>query len=151
MKIPVLALLLQGIPECIALYTLAFVIAKIPLEWRKIIILGIFAAFISYVIRLFPITFGVHSIILIGLQFLVLIQIGRTTILTSLKSSLISFLVLVLLETSFIVLIAPLFGINLEMFSHSVKIRIFTTLPQVFILFILAFIIHNRSNKIPRN
>lgn len=150
MKIPLLSLFLQGIPESIATYTLAFVIAKLPLEWKKLAGYGILGAFCSYIIRLLPITFGVHTIFLIGLQFFILIQTGKVTILTSLKASLISFLSLVLLETAFISLLIPLCGINFEDFSNSVTIRILITLPQVFALFFLAFAIHKFSIRIGR-
>jgi hypothetical protein len=47
MRIPILALIFQGIPESIATYTLAFVIAKIPLEWKKLLIIGVSTAFIA--------------------------------------------------------------------------------------------------------
>lgn len=38
MRIPLIVLIFQGVPEGIAIYTLAFVLAKIDLNWRKIIV-----------------------------------------------------------------------------------------------------------------
>lgn len=60
MNVPFIALLLQGIPEQIALVTLAFVIAKLPFTWKKAVLIGTSFAVFAYVIRLFPIPFGLH-------------------------------------------------------------------------------------------
>jgi hypothetical protein len=66
MKIPILALIFQGIPEQIAVATLAFVIADIPLVWKRIIFIGIIVAFTSYILRLFPLTFGIHTVLIMA-------------------------------------------------------------------------------------
>lgn len=76
-KIPLIALLLQGIPEQIAVVTLAFVIARISLKWNKVLLIGIVLAFCAYVIRLFPIPFGIHTILLIFLLFIFLTRLGK--------------------------------------------------------------------------
>jgi len=145
MRIPLLALIFQGIPESIAIYALAFVIAKIPVQWTKIGVIGLLAAICSYIIRLLPITFGVHTIVLIGLMFFILIQIGKVSVLTSVKASLISYLLLILVETICMTSILFITGISIQSFHHSVIIRILTTLPQVFVLFLITYIIHRFS------
>lgn len=53
MNIPLIALFLQGIPETVALVTLAFVIARIPLKWNKALLFGTVLALCAYVVRLF--------------------------------------------------------------------------------------------------
>ncbi len=141
MKIPFLSLILQGIPEQIALVTLAFILARINLEWKKIVAFGVILAFVAYVLRLFPITFGIHTIILIGLLFVFLNQFCHVPLLVSLKASLISYLVLITIEFVFFTSLMALFGMSFEKYLTDVPIRILLGLPQVFILFILAFII----------
>ena len=148
MKIPVLALILQGIPEQIAVATLAFVIAKIPLQWKRIVLIGVLLAFSSYVLRLFPITFGIHTIVIIGLLFILLVKIAKGNLNTALTASLLSFLGLIIAETVCLSILMPLFGVTSEMLFSNITIRVLITLPQVFLLFMLAFVVFKiRSRK----
>ncbi len=147
MKIPFIALILQGIPETIAVATLAFVIAKLPLEWKKIVLCGVILAFSSYVLRLFPITFGVHTIFAIGLLFILLIKIAKSNINTALIASLFSYLAVIITETICLSLLMPLFNVTSEMILANNTIRILITLPQVLVMYILAFIVYKIRNR----
>ncbi len=141
MKIPLLALLFQGIPEQIAVITLALILARTRLEWKKIVLLSIILAFTAYFVRMFPITFGIHTIILIGLLFVFLIQLFQTSVIVALKSSLISMLILIIVEYVSFTILTNLFRISFDTCLTNVPIRILLGMPQVFVLFILAFII----------
>lgn len=151
MQIPLLSLIFQGIPEQIALVTLAFILAKIKIDWKKIVLLGVFLAFTAYALRLLPITFGTHTIILIGLLFPFLIQFCQVPFLIALKASLVSFLTLIVVEYVLFTSIINLFGISFELYFTDVFKRTLIGLPQVFVLFIIAFVIfkirHEREIK----
>lgn len=141
MEIPLIALILQGIPEQIALVTLTFVLARVRLEWKNIVMFGILLAFTAYVLRLLPITFGIHTIIIMGMLFVFSIHFYQAPLLTSLKASLLGMLVLIIVEFVCFTLLTNLFGISFKTYLTDVTIRILLGLPQVFLLFILAFII----------
>ncbi len=147
MEIPLLAFVLQGIPESISILTLSFAIAKKSFQWKKLIVLGFISAFISYLIRLTPIAFGGHTIILMTLHFLFLIKYGGISVINSLKSCLISFLVLIIIESVFINLIMSTWNLTHGMVINSTSIRIVVTMPQVLILFTLAFLIRYQYLK----
>lgn len=148
MKIPLIALILQGIPEQIAVVTLAFVIAKISIDWKKISLIGIILALSSYVLRLFPITFGIHTIVLIALLFIFLIKLNQINLNVALVASLISFLALIITETICIKILMFLFNITSAAIISNTVIRILTSLPQVLIIFLLAYVIYNvRTSK----
>jgi len=142
MKIPLWALVFQGIPEQIAVITLAFVLAKVPIRWKVIIPMGIGFAFIAYVLRILPITFGIYTIILIGFLFFLLVQFCKKPISTSILASLMSYLALILFETAFMSIFMFLLQISLQTLEANVSIRILTGLPHVIGLFLLARIIH---------
>lgn len=148
MKIPLIALILQGIPEQIAVVTLAFVIAKISIDWKKISLIGIILALSSYVLRLFPITFGIHTIVLIALLFIFLIKLNQINLNVALVASLISFLALIITETICIKILMSLFNITSAAIISNTVIRILISLPQVLIMFLLAYVIYNvRTSK----
>ena len=141
-KVPLIALLLQGIPEEIAVVTLAFVISKISLQWKRTILIGIILAISAYVVRLFPISFGIHFVLLIILLFIFLIWLGHGDLSISLFASLLSFLALSIFEFISMSLLMPVFGVTPEIISTNSIIRILITEPQVLLLFLSAFILN---------
>jgi len=143
MKIPLMALILQGIPEQIAVVTLAYVISKISIDWRKISIIGILLALSSYVLRLFPVTFGIHTIMLIAILFIFLIKINQTNLNLALVASLISFLALIITETICLSILMPLLNITpADIISNNV-VRILISLPQVLVMFLLSYFLYS--------
>ena len=147
MKIPFIALILQGIPESVAIVTLSFIIAKIPFYWKRIVIIGLIMAFTSYFIRLFPVTFGIHTVLIIGLEFLLLVQIGKGNINASLIASIISSLAIIIVETVSLITLMPLFGVTSDELVTNTATRILMTLPQVFVMFALAYIVFRISKQ----
>ena len=146
-NIPFIVLILQGIPELIAEVTLVFVIAKIPLKWNKILLIGIVLAIISYVVRMFPIPFGVHTLFLIILLFIALISLGKGDFSLSLLASLLSVLALTIFEFVCLSLLMPVFGLTSESLFTDSFIRIAIAEPQVLLLFITAFLLNKFYRK----
>lgn len=138
---------MQGIPEQTAVVTLAFIIARIPLKWKKIILFGTVLAFISYVMRMFNIPFGIHTILLIILLFITLTWLGKGDFSLSLIASLLSFLALVIIEFVCLSLLMPVFGVTPETLFTNLIIRIVITEPQVFIMFFSAFLLNKLIKK----
>ncbi|MGI6120400.1 MAG: hypothetical protein ACOYIB_07540 [Desulfosporosinus sp.] len=146
-RIPLLALILQGIPEQIAVATLAFVIAKTPLKLKKVILIGIVLAFCAYVIRLFPIPFGMHTISLILLLTILLNRLGKRDIGLSFLATSVTYLVLAILEYICMSVFLFLGGYTLETISYDVVMRIVSGVPHVFLLFISAFFLKKYFKK----
>ncbi len=65
MELSILQWLFQGIPECLALAALAMVLAGRRLEAKSVFLIGLPHAVITYLVRLLPLTFGVHFIIFV--------------------------------------------------------------------------------------
>jgi len=149
MRIPLLSLLLQGIPEQTGAITLAFVIAGIPLKWKRILLIGIFLASCAYIVRLFPIPFGIHSILLLYILFIILTYQTKGDVGLSFIASSASVLVLVIFEFSCMSLFMFLFGFSIENLLNNLAMRIVVGEQHVFLLFISAFLlnrfIHKRS------
>lgn len=140
-------MLLQGIPEQIAVVTLAFVIAKIPLKWNKVILIGIILAFSAYIVRLLPIPFGIHLILLIVLLFIALLWLGEGDFSLSLIACLLSFLALAIFEYVCLSLLMPVFGLTLESLSTELVKRIVIGEFHVLLLFITAFLLNKFYKK----
>lgn len=143
-SIPWLALLLQGIPEQIAVVTLATTIAKLPLKWRELILMGTFLAIIANGIRVLPFPFGTHTIIILLLLFFFLTIKGKADISLSLIASLLTILALIIYELLCLTALAALFAIPKEILVDNQLIRILITEPQVVLLFLTAFLIRRK-------
>jgi hypothetical protein len=159
-------LLLQGIPEQIAVVTLACVIAGIPRKVKKIIAIGAILAVSAYVVRLFPIPFGVHTMLLTILLFIALIWLSKGDLSLSIIACLSSYLTLAVSEFVCFKLIMYFFGITNEALSEIMSVdmdvgtmltesqelmllikRIAIAEPQVLLTFILAFILNKFFKK----
>ena len=150
MRIPLLSLLIQGIPEQTAVLTLAFVIARIPLKWNRILLTGIFLAFCAYVVRLFPILFGIHTILLLCVHFMILTCLTKGDVGLSFIASSLSILVLVIFEVSCMSLFMRSFGFTPETLFNDLAIRIVVGEPQVLLLFISAFLLNKYITRVVR-
>ncbi|NPV26783.1 MAG: hypothetical protein HPY81_04840 [Firmicutes bacterium] len=63
-KLTLTHLLLQGIPETMGTTAVALAFANLPLNWWIIIAVGVIQGLTAYLIRLLPIPFGFHTILL---------------------------------------------------------------------------------------
>lgn len=142
MGIPLIALLLQGVPEQIAVIILAFLIAKVPLKWNRVLLIAIAQAFCAYVVRLLPIPFGIHTILLIFILFIILTWLSKGDVGLAFVASSLSFLVLVIFEFSCMSLFMFIFGLTPETLFNDLAIRIIVGEPQVLLLFISAFLLN---------
>lgn len=147
-KINVIGLLLQGIPEGIALTTLAFVIAGIPLQFKTVLLTGTLLEVIVYIVRLIPIPLGFHTILAIFLLFLVLSVLNKGDFGKSFIISLLSCIILILLETACFFLLPLVIIIIPQSLIPFYGIRIILGDIHVLLLFLLAFlIVKSRKQK----
>lgn len=138
---PLAALILQGIPEEVALVTLAFVITKSSIKWRIVILSGVSIAFINYLIRNYFDPFGIHTIVTIVMLFAVLLIFGECGITTSIFASLLSMAFLIILEMICVTTVTSVLNIPTKELTSDTTIRILVTLPQVFVMSFLGFLI----------
>ena len=140
-NIPLLALLLQGIPELIAVVTLSFVIARIPLNWKTIVGFALILAFFSYLVRLSSIAYGLHTLLLLSLLSSILFKISKGNVSLSMIASIGSFLALGIFEYVSLSILMPLFNFTTTELLTNELIRILSGEPHVILLFIFAFLL----------
>jgi len=94
----VLLFFLQGIPEVTGTIALSLAFAGVPLRWGIITAVGTVLTIITYIIRLLPLTFGLHTV---ATALLLAFFIAKTTRISSVKSiiaAFMSFATLLMLE-----------------------------------------------------
>lgn len=140
-------LLIFGIPEGICIVFLAFALSKVKLHWKKVIPIGIFLSFSAFILRLLPITFGVHTIVYIGLLFYFLVKVGKVPLVNAITNSLATFLLVIIFETTTSSLIMKIFEINQTQLNENLLTRLLVIYPHIILLFISALLV-KRYKKI---
>lgn len=147
-SVPFISILLQGIPEQVSVTFLAFLIARVPIKWSIILCVGSGLAFITYIARLFPIPFGIHTILLVFVLFIILVILTNLDISLSFTASLLSYLALIILETICLSVLMPIFNVTPEIFLTNKIVRIGLGEVQVVLLFIFSLAINEYSKGI---
>ncbi|MCO1602189.1 hypothetical protein [Desulfosporosinus nitroreducens] len=148
MKIPMIILLLQGIPEGTALTALAFVISRIPLKLKQILLVGTALAVCVNIIRLFSIPMGLHTILATLILFLILTRLSKGDVGLSFIASMLSCLTLIIFETACLPLLKPVSILAPKTLSTYHAVRIILGDIHVLLLFISAFLLKKIiSNK----
>ena len=140
MQVPILAWLLQGIPECLASTALVMIVSTGRLQWDKILMIGLCQAVLVYLVRLLPITYGVHTILLIFSLAVLVSTIGKVSFLISLLSSIFAIFVIFISEFSAYWLISRSRAVTHEEMVSSVSYWIVMGLPQIVVLSLLVYI-----------
>jgi len=145
MELSLMNVIFFGFPEGISVAILAFVLSKVKLEWKKIMIISIVLPFSAYLLRLLPISFGVHTIVYIGLLFFMLIRLGQVPLVNAIINSLITLLFLIIFETTTSMIIMNLFNITQQMMEDEILINMLVFYPHVILLAFTAFLINKKS------
>jgi hypothetical protein len=141
MKVTLPVLIFVGIPEGIALATLAFILAEEKLYWNKIFLIGSSLSIGAYLLRLLPITFGVHTIVILILLFFILNVFEKLDAITSINVSIFTFLILVLTETATIPLLMTVLNISKNKLMQDELLKIMVYFPHIILLFLIAYLI----------
>ncbi|MCR6546251.1 hypothetical protein [Dehalobacterium formicoaceticum] len=139
MEMSVFRLIFYGIPEYIALVALAYAIARINFEWPRIALIGVFLAFTTFLIRLLPITFGVHTLIIVGLFTFYLTVYAKIDVLRSVSTVLITYFMLVFIEAGSRSLTLSLLNLSMDEVKNNDFLIIVTGWPEIFIILGLAY------------
>lgn len=99
MQLPLFTLIFGGFPEMIAVALLGFTLSRAQYNWKIVVFTGIGLALLANFIRMVPnITFGVHTVILIAVLVLILINFRRVEIASAILGSVSAFVALVVLK-----------------------------------------------------
>jgi hypothetical protein len=152
MELPFMQWLIQGIPECIAVFVLGLALVEKKVLLRKALIPGLIQAIILFVIRQFPLPTGLH--ILVGFfsaSFLFLYFAG----ITYSRALVVSLFVQTTLGLSEYIIFSAavcVLKLSIEAILSRPLLAILIGLPHVFILFFLSFLVaHLRQDEKSRD
>lgn len=132
---------IPSIIESTGIVALSFALARVPLKWKTIFIVGIVLNFILFIIRSLPLTLGLH--VPVGILLIYFFLIKKTYVSTS-KSFLVVFIsvfTLGLLEFFIHKVYFALFQLDIKEVININPLMIFLGLPQGIIMNLLAVVV----------
>lgn len=137
---------LQDFPESLVMAMAAFAFLRLPLEGRKILLVAVLQAFTNAV-RLLPIAFGMHTVILtISLAFYVRLVTGAR-LSRALWAVILCVLIALGLELLYFIPLQKLSGLSYERIVGNPALRGLFSLPYEVTLLILALIVDRRNRR----
>ncbi len=148
MELSILQWLFQGIPECLAVTGLALVLIGRSLELRNVLLIGLPYAGIAYLVRLLPLSFGIHTILfVITLAIMLNVRI-KIQFSKSLLTALVVLVILAAIEMILATLIYSLSSTSFEQVKQNIFLWIIYGWPQIIVIFLLSVAIDRwRKNR----
>lgn len=137
-RMPLLALIFQSIPESVITLTLGLTLMGIKLKWKRIIPAAVLSSLASYFVRELPISYGLHTLIGIGVITLLVIIFFKTSVQIAISVALIGIVSLLTVELLLWPVILLGFGKNIPEIWHSRALRILAALPELVILSLIT-------------
>jgi|GEM_PF-1514504 len=150
-KLSLISLLLQGIPESMALGAIVLVFARSRTPLKKLLLIGVLQGATAYAVRLLPISFGIHGIVLIVTLAIYCRFFGGISVLNALKGAILAFLCLIVAEMGFQSLLYKVVHTSLREIFQNPFLMAVSGLPQVVLLSLIALVkgsLNRRSRQV---
>jgi hypothetical protein len=144
-KMPMVSLIFQSIPESIILFSFGLAIMGEYINFKKVFLAATISALASMLVRYIVIYFGLHTIIGIGVIFLLFWQVLKLDAWKSIIASLLSLTILILLETFIMQFVIDMNHTNLHDVLQYNYLRILVTYPHLSLYGLITWIIYNKK------
>ncbi|MBS3975315.1 MAG: hypothetical protein KGZ75_01085 [Syntrophomonadaceae bacterium] len=147
-KLSFISLIFHAIPEGIALTALVWSFLKLPFQWKSIVFIGFLHGIISYFVRLLPVSFGIHTALLIfGLTILICVW-SKTYFSTTLFRVVFAVFILALGEVVIGGSLLAIFNISWDELQNSQWIRVLLGTPNTFFILVIALSLNQKTKAI---
>lgn len=130
--------MVRAIPEAFVFIFASYAISNHKINVKRYIISSALVAISVYFIRMFPINYGVHTILNIITQTVILISINKIDIIPALKSSIMIFICIFISELLNMLALNLIFKENLEAIMSNTILKTIYGLPSLVCCAIIA-------------
>ena len=136
-------------PESLILVLSGVILLGLNIDKKKIFKYGIILGIIIGIIRLLPITFGVHSVLSMIALCIILLKCARNDIVKSMVSTCLVWISLALSEGIYILIATSLLNINVERLTDNTTLQgAIITLPSLLIMFLIVLLLRYIKDNI---
>lgn len=138
--------ILRGLPEGFLVIFAVYIFSKTKIDKKKYLVTSIIFSLIIYIVRLLPISYGVHMILSLFSLLLIIVFYNKIDVIKGIKS--IIFIYLIQLISELInVLILNIMNIDLEVLSLDPVYKNILGFPSLIITAIIIYIIFRFNKK----
>lgn len=138
--------ILRGLPEGFLVIFAVYIFSKAKIDKKKYLVTSIIFSLIIYIVRLLPISYGVHMILSLFSLLLIIVFYNKIDVIKGIKS--IIFIYLIQLISELInVLILNIMNIDLEVLSLDPVYKNILGFPSLIITAIIIYIIFRFNKK----
>jgi hypothetical protein len=141
----ILTAFFQGLPETTAMTAVVYALTGLRFEWKSIFAIGLLQVITIYLVRLLPITFGIHIFLGIFTLAIYVYMFQKGSFLPVIKSSILTYLMLIVLEKAINTPILHMLNLSAVEACQNLPLWILLGWPQVIVIFVIALLI-NRHN-----
>ncbi|MHB1043824.1 MAG: hypothetical protein ACYC0Q_13440 [Eubacteriales bacterium] len=149
MRDTLLSLLFQDFPESFLMTLVCFSFLRLRWRWRQILVVTALLT-LTNLVRLLPIAFGVHSVIIVALLGIYLYLVTGVQLSRTFSAALLCILIMVVTQTLYILPLLKLIGKTYEEIAKDPFMRSLFSLPTFIVLFVVAMA-KQRYNYYHRN
>lgn len=142
LKLPIIALFLRTIPEGILVIFASHVIHGYQLNLKRILLTGGILGVCTYIARLLPVHFGVHTIILLSALIFLLVKMHGFNTSKAITSALLSFIILSISDLILVFMYVNVLKMSTDVLLDMSTKSILLGLPSLFLLLIILVPVH---------
>ena len=146
-----LELLVLAVPECLIFVYGVYKLNNKPMREKRFWLSAFLMVLVGYLVRLLPIQFGIHTLVIIMVFIIISAYINRIEIFKATTTILLLFIIRLATEWLNFVILNTIFNISSEdLFNDPVK-KVIYTLPSSLLFFIAVFIVYRLKNLKTKN
>ena len=148
LSIPLLQLWCKGIPEGIIYIIGMYALTGLRIEWKKLLGMSAILILVTYLIRLLPIRFGVHTMLILFTVIFIFMKVTKTPVIRNIKAAVIILAFLIVSEMINLGILQFLYGSERvkEFMSDDVQKTLYS-IPSTIIFALLAILTYYLRRK----
>lgn len=146
LSLTILEMILGAVPEGFLLIFACYVLSKTPINKKNWLVSGLTLGVSAYLIRLLPIHFGIHTLLLFMVYNFLSVWINNIDIMKSLSSSLIASIMLMVFEVVSIMVMTEVIHLDIDALFENSFVKVLFGIPHLLLFGAAIFLIY----KIPK-
>ena len=140
LRITLFEFIFRGIPEIILIILASYIFSRTKIDKKNFIKALIISNIGVFVIRNLPIGYGIHTILNIIFQTIVVVKVCNIDSIKAIKSSILSAIILFLAEFINVGLLNLILQENISSLFNNIKIKTLCGLPSIFIFALIIYL-----------
>jgi hypothetical protein len=142
LQITLFEMIIRTIPEGLLFILASYIFSSQPMDKKRYCVSGVLIGICTYLIRMLPISFGVHTIILLVIYVLIGSLICKINVIKCITAGLVSVIIMFTAELVNVFLIQSVFKVPLEKVVENPYIKQLYFMPSLLIFALVILVLY---------